>query len=72
MVGTPIRGTGLSPRAVAHWPPLQDTRTRRLAAARTARDEAARALGIAVGGVLFGLLFFSLPFVFDVLEAVWR
>lgn len=75
MVGTPIRpkapSTGLPPHAVAHWPPLQDTRTRRLTT-RTARDEAMRALGVAIGGVLFGVLIFSLPFVFDVLEAVWR
>lgn len=71
VVGTPIRQPGLPPAAVAHWPPLQDTRARRLAM-RTARDEAMRALGIAIGGVLFGALIFSLPFVFDVLEAVWR
>lgn len=67
----PHHASGLPPHAVAHWPPLQDTRARRLAT-RTARDEAMRLLGITCGGVAFGLLIFSLPFVFDVLEAVWR
>lgn len=67
----PRRRDAAPPHAVTHWPPLQDARARRLAT-RSARDEAMAALGIAIGGVAFGVLIFSLPFVFDVLEAVWR